>query len=79
MLLGIWRNRNVFAGQEGFDPFRRPGLPGIFVDPGERLEGYGLFRVFRERAAEIMKVVAHGKRRGPDRPAESKEKICAPT
>ena len=60
----------AFAGQDGFDPFRRPGLFDIFVDPGERLQSHGFLRILRERAAEIMPVAAHGERRRPDRAAE---------
>ncbi len=70
MLLGVRRDGHAFAGQEGFDPFRRPGLFDIFVDPRQGLQSHGLFRVFRERAAEIMPVAAHGERRRPDRAAE---------
>jgi hypothetical protein len=38
----------------------------IFVDPQEGLQSHGLFRVLRERAAEIMPVAVHGERRRPD-------------
>ena len=70
VLLGVRCDGHTFAGQEGFDPFRRPGLFDIFVDPREGLQSHGLFRVLRERAAEIMPVAPHGERRRPDRPAE---------
>ena len=40
------------------------------VDARQRLQGDGLARLVRERAAEIMPVAAHGERGRPDRPAE---------
>ena len=70
MILGLRRDADLLARQDRGDPFRRPAAFGGIVDSRQRLQGDRLGRVFRERAAEIVPVAAHGERRGADRAAE---------
>jgi hypothetical protein len=66
VLLGFRHDGYAFPGKEGFDPFRSPGLFRYIRRSTGGVASHGLFRVLRERAAEIMPVAVHGERRRPD-------------
>ena len=70
MLLGFRRHVDLFAGENGCDPFRRPAALGRIVDHGKRLQGDRFGGAVGQRTAEIVPIALHGERRGPDRPAE---------
>ena len=70
MFLGFRRHVDLFAGENGCDPLRGPPALGRIVDHGKRLQRDRFGGAVGQRTAEIVPISLHGKRRGPDRPAE---------
>ena len=70
MLLELGRDRHRLAREQGRDPIGRPGALAGVVNASERLQSDGLGDIVRQRAAEVMPVAAHRKRRRADRTAE---------
>ena len=77
MLLGVRRDGNAFPGKEGFDPFRRPGLFDIFVDPREGLQSDGSSASSDRAPPRSCQSPPMASAAARIEPPKSKAKICA--
>ena len=70
VFLHVRRDRHAFAHEDRHDPVRRPGAFIGVVDAGKRLQRNRCLCPFREAAAQVVPVAAHGEGGGADAAAE---------